>query len=81
MKKRSKKQPGNARVKIVVWRSPRVGYFTRMDTFPSVPNWSSYADSDRFTRHERGLSVSLSAQVRLPVDASGLKPWGQPGTC
>ncbi|MEZ4925752.1 MAG: aminotransferase class IV [Saprospiraceae bacterium] len=67
---------GNARVKIVVWRSPG-GLFYPNDNTPQFQIRGSMLDSDRFTWHERGLSVSLSAQVRLPVDAlSGLKTLG-----
>lgn len=66
----------NARVRIIVWRSPGGLYFPTDNSINFLIT-ATALDSDRFKWQDAGLKIRQCERVRLPVDAlSGLKTLG-----
>ncbi|HRI60298.1 MAG TPA: aminotransferase class IV [Saprospiraceae bacterium] len=65
--------PGNARVRLTVWRAPG-GLYLPENNEPQFLISTQVLESSVFEWHSEGLHVGLCESVRLPVDAlSGLK--------
>ncbi len=66
----------NARVRLIVWRSPG-GFWGPTDNSPNFLITAAALESDVFVWQEAGLHVRQCAGVQLPLDAlSGLKTLG-----
>ncbi len=67
---------GNARVRLIVWRSPG-GLWGPTDNRPNFLITAAALESDVFAWQETGLNVRFCAGLQLPIDAlSGLKTLG-----
>jgi len=68
-----KTKPGNARIRLTVWRSPG-GFYFPTDNTPQFLVTTEPLQSGVFEWLEPGLEVCLCETVRLPVDSlSGIK--------
>lgn len=68
-----KTSPGNARIRLTVWRSPG-GYYLPTDDTPQYLVTTEPLQSDSFEWLGAGLEICLCETVRLPVDSlSGIK--------
>jgi branched-chain amino acid aminotransferase len=69
----TKTSPGNARIRLTVWRSPG-GYYLPTDDTPQYLVTTEPLQSDSFEWLGAGLEICLCETVRLPVDSlSGIK--------
>ena len=69
----TKTSPGNARIRLTVWRSPG-GFYLPTDDTPQYLVTTEPLQSDSFEWLGAGLEICLCETVRLPVDSlSGIK--------